>query len=157
LPLLGPSVEQAESAWRGLLARGRLTGELEVVPPRGLARHVEFSAVARILPGLHLGVLRDVTAQRALQARVAIADRMASVGTLAAGVAHELNNPLSYVIANLSWVVERLADGATGNGPEIAEALAEARGGADRMRDIIRDLRTFSRADERRSGPVELA
>ncbi|MFL5263064.1 MAG: ATP-binding protein [Anaeromyxobacteraceae bacterium] len=156
LPLLGPSAEQARAAWRELLGRGRLTGELEVVPPRGVARHVEFSAVARILPGLHLGVLRDVTAQRALQARLAIADRMASVGTLAAGVAHELNNPLSYVAANLSWLAERLAEGAPGDSSEVAEALAEARGGADRMRDIIRDLRTFSRADERRCGPVEL-
>ena len=77
-----------------------------MMTPGTSPRRVEFSAVADILPGLHLGVLRDVTEQRAMQGRLAFADRMVSVGTLAAGVAHELNNPLAYVTSNLSWLFE---------------------------------------------------
>jgi len=103
-------------------------------------------------------VQRDREA-REMQARLALADRMASVGTLAAGVAHELNNPLSYVVANLSFLAEGLgAAGAGGADPsgELRDAVREGREGAERMRGIIRDLKTFSRVEDSLIGPVEL-
>ena len=49
-------------------------------------------------------IARDFTERKQLQARLMLADRMASMGTLAAGIAHEMNNPLAYVIANLDFV-----------------------------------------------------
>jgi len=49
-----------------------------------------------------------VTERKRIQARLFLADRMASVGTLAAGVAHEINNPLAFVVANLDYVRESL-------------------------------------------------
>ena len=52
----------------------------------------------------------DVSEQRTMQNKLMLADRMASMGTLAAGVAHEINNPLAYVMANLAVVVEALSD-----------------------------------------------
>ncbi len=155
--------ELAEAARHELMRQGKLSGEAEAAPPGLPPRPIEFSALANILPGLHFVVMRDVTQQRAMQARLALADRMASVGTLAAGVAHELNNPLAYVTANLSWVAEGLAGGKEGKGEstpvraDILQAIEEARQGAERMREIILDLRTFSRAEETCSGPVELA
>jgi len=157
------NTEDAGAAWAALLGRGRdHRGVAEVQGAGGALREVEYSTVRDILPGLHLTVLRDVTEQRLLQTRLAIADRMASVGTLATGVAHELNNPLSYVAANLAWSVETLrelpaslAEAARRNA-ELLEALSEARSGTDRMRDIIRDLRTFSRGDTSRVGAVEI-
>ena len=86
---------------------------------------------------------------------------MASVGQLAAAVAHEANNPLAYVIANLSFVQQRIAEL---DGPDIAaarpaleEALAESRQGADRVRQIVRDLKTFARAEEEEQGPQNIA
>jgi CheY-like chemotaxis protein len=73
------------------------------------------------------------------------ADRMASLGTLAAGVGHELNNPLMFVMSNLQVAREEL--GGLGH-VELQTALADAADGAERMRKIIRDLRSFSRQDD---------
>jgi two-component system cell cycle sensor histidine kinase/response regulator CckA len=76
-------------------------------------------------------------------------ERMASVGTLASGVAHEVNNPLTYVIGNLYYALEELerADEQT---PvlrkELSELLRDALDGAQRVRRIVRDLKTFARA-----------
>jgi CheY-like chemotaxis protein/anti-sigma regulatory factor (Ser/Thr protein kinase) len=82
---------------------------------------------------------------------------MASVGTLAAGVAHEINNPLAYVISNLEFAVAELAGVAPhADVAEVTEALGEAREGAHRVRQIVRDLKTFSRADAERRGPVDV-
>jgi len=44
--------------------------------------------------------IHDVTERRKLEASLALADRLASMGMLAAGVGHEINNPLAYVLAN---------------------------------------------------------
>jgi PAS domain S-box-containing protein len=106
-----------------------------------------------------LEVARDVTERKQMQARLLLADRMTSVGTLAAGVAHEINNPLAYVIANLSFVADAMGAAArdgTAHLGEAREALDEARQGADRVRTIVRDLKAFSRADETASGPVDV-
>lgn len=86
------------------------------------------------------------------EARMLRADRMASVGQIAASVAHEINTPLTYVMANLTFVESRVAylqarELERGRGP-ILEALAEARGGAVRVADIVRDLKSFVRTDE---------
>ncbi|GAC1343826.1 MAG: hypothetical protein NVSMB23_18060 [Myxococcales bacterium] len=108
---------------------------------------------------LVLGVVRDVSERRALEARLALADRLASVGTLAAGVAHEINNPLAYVIANLDFVADQLAspDGPGAPGIDrgaLAEALREASEGAQRMRGIVRDLQSLSRPEGGDPQPV---
>ncbi len=113
-------------------------------------------------------VFRDLTAQRqaaATEARyqqqLIFADRMASVGTLAAGVAHEINNPLTYVAANVDTAIEEiraLAGGsASGRLKDLEEMLMEAREGAARITKIVRGLKTFSRLDEERRGPTDLA
>ena len=57
-----------------------------------------------------LAVIEDVSDRKRMEAQLLLADRMASVGTLAAGVAHEINNPLSYLVANLDYAIEELHD-----------------------------------------------
>jgi signal transduction histidine kinase len=97
---------------------------------------------------------------RELQARLAQTDRLTSLGTLAAGVAHEINNPLAYVLLNLGYVVdelpkllERVPDERT---KEVQQALTHARDGAERIRDIVRGLKTFSRPENETVGPLDV-
>jgi len=90
------------------------------------------------------GIARDISERRQLELQLQLADRMASVGTLAAGVAHEINNPLAYVLANLDFSLAELTH-PTPDGGELKRALGEARDGAVRVREIVRDLKAFSR------------
>lgn len=111
-----------------------------------------------------LSVIREVTERRELHAKLLEADRLWTFGMMAAGVAHEINNPLAYVLANTEVLartlpaISRAAKAASrGEGGESAiervsddlarceEMLAVVTEGLDRVRSIVRDLKTFSR------------
>jgi PAS domain S-box-containing protein len=108
-----------------------------------------------------VAILRDVDERRRLNARLQISERLASLGTLSAGVAHEINNPLAFVTANLSWLKGRLAEVAATLGPrwqEIESALSDCAEGAERIRTIVQDLKTYASGSARgEAGPTDLA
>ena len=165
---------EAAAAWDAAIAQAKATGKttvFEFVLPTPNGR---LNREARFTPYLDdqiIAVIRSTTKDKEMQAKLLVADRMASLGTLAAGVAHEINNPLAYAMNNLEAValrrlpalIARLRD-LGDDGADVAEELARAavmidvaREGCDRMRDIVRDLRTFTRgADEDRRVPVDL-
>src|SRR6478736_2150921 len=88
---------------------------------------------------------------RRMQQQLLLADRLTSIGMLAAGVAHEINNPLAYVLGNLEFALGRLGEGQLPEPAEFAEvvqALSQAREGSQRISHITRDLKVFCRSTE---------
>jgi two-component system, cell cycle sensor histidine kinase and response regulator CckA len=93
-------------------------------------------------------VFRDIEERRELEQRLAAASRLTSIGTLVAGVAHEVNNPLSYAIGNLEFACERMNRSVAPESNELAEAQAAVRDaldGARRVARIVGDLGQFAR------------
>jgi PAS domain S-box-containing protein len=102
-----------------------------------------------------LAMVSDISERRQLQAQLMVADRMASVGLLAAGVGHEINNPLSAAFAMLDTAILECGELAPQNqgSPGWAELTADLAGVREaivRIRDIVRDLRILSRGDQQR-------
>ena len=116
---------------------------------------VDFEGEAAVLV-----VARDVTERVEFQHQLLQRDRMAALGTLAAGVAHEINNPLTYLLVNLEHVLRRLraatasddpiaelGAGGTGVLASFVQSLQHSVDGANRVRQIVRDLLTFSQGN----------
>lgn len=113
------------------------------------------------------------TERMRLQAMLVQADRLASLGTLAAGVVHEVNNPLAYIIANLEFLQTRLPALHAGikgrtelNGSElhilerqlgmVQDTLRDVYEGADRMRLLVREVKAFAHGTVEDMGMVDL-
>jgi signal transduction histidine kinase len=106
------------------------------------------------------GTCQDITERRALEGSLLLASRMSSVGTIASGMAHEINNPLSCVISGLEFIgkeLRQLEPLALERGGELTQALDQAVQGAERVRLIVQSLKTFARADVQESRhPIHL-
>lgn len=152
----------ARSTFDAVLATGK-SAELELKFPRrdggwawfqlriGAVR--EPSAVSGCVI-----VARDVTENKQNEIQLMVADRMASVGTLAAGIGSEINNPLAAVIANLDIAEQDLASLVQEQSvpTDLLDAVRDARLSADRVREIVRDLKVFSRTREDMRGAVNV-
>jgi PAS domain S-box-containing protein len=139
---------------------------IEIARPNGSSFWASVSAApVAAESGVLLGTLAtvvDITAQRHLTEQLIVSDRMASVGALAAGVAHEINNPLAVIVSNVALAQRALmclaSQGPTP--PEIqtlGEELTDVAEAARRVREIARDLKLFSRGGDEPIGPVDLA
>ena len=116
-------------------------------------------------------IFRDLSDRRVMQRRLEFADRLAALGTMAAGIAHEVNNPLAVIMANLAMLSEAQTRGrasASAHGQDgdaepawldsttVGEILADAVTAADRVRRIVADLRSFTQPDDAGDGPVDV-
>jgi PAS domain S-box-containing protein len=107
---------------------------------------------------------RDISERQQIEARLIEVDLLSSIGMLAAGIAHEINNPLAYVTLNLGVIARQLAAlRATVQAPralelcgDIEELLATTQHGADRVQQIVRDVRVFARQSSDVRAPVAL-
>ncbi len=147
--LLDLEPAKARAARAQLLATGKWHGEMIHRTRDGsdITADVRLTLVrdAEGGPRAILVLSTDITRKKDIESQLMVSDRMASVGTLAAGVAHEINNPLAAVIANLDYIVESL-DGRAWH--DVKAPLEDARDAARRVRLIVRDLKIFSRAGE---------
>jgi len=122
-----------------------------------------------------IGVCTDVTESRRLQTRIIQDDRIHAIGTMAASVAHEINNPLTYVLGGLEEARAELdalaADlgalaAARGDDPILSAAqgrldsmrdnLGPALAGTERIRHVTRELSTFTRPNDERLTTVDV-
>ena len=127
-------VKQRGDGWRWLRMRGKVAGR-----------------DAAGTPVRHAGTLTDVTEVRIAADHALASERFAAVGTLAAGVAHEINNPLAWITTNLGYVQDLLASPAKGSAADadstrqVLEVLDETRQGVARIRDTVDALRALGR------------
>jgi signal transduction histidine kinase/CheY-like chemotaxis protein len=85
----------------------------------------------------------DITERREMQLRVQTNDRMVALGTLASGVAHEINNPLAYVLTNVELAQSQAREGDVEG---VTRHLAEASEACVRAAKIVADLKGFSQS-----------
>ncbi len=104
-----------------------------------------FDADGRIVEVVStLQSIEERERRKRAESQLALAERMASVGTLAAGVAHEINNPLTWVLGNLDELEQGLSGLFEVDQAELLERAREASDGARRIRSIVKALKTFS-------------
>ena len=145
--------EDFHRRWADVVRRGVSVSDHPIRAADGRLVPGEVAAAAIDFGGRRYVVysVRDVSDRRHAEA----AARLAGIGTLAAGVAHEINNPLAYVLTNLAWLREQLGGDGTPPAGELRKVIDEAHDGATRVRDIVQHLRLFARPDET-VGPVDV-
>ena len=119
----------------------RPTGEIRTMHSRVRAEIDATGALLRLI-----GAEQDITETKELASRLVFSDRMIAVGTLAGGVAHEINNPLATIAAQLQILDESHKDPGT----------RDARTAVERIRTIVRGLSAFSRNDDESRHTIEL-
>jgi two-component system, NtrC family, sensor kinase len=157
LPWLAPAAERVLAG----AADAGLEAEVETADGRRhVAARLRRMTSGGVLRGV-VAVLEDLTDRRAVEARLRAAERLAALGTLAAGIAHEVNSPLACVVAGLSFVEaehDRLLP--TMAGADLGEAraaLEEARAAARRVGRIMRSLQSLGGPAQPLLGEVDLA
>lgn len=106
-----------------------------------------------------LALIRDVTRQRELELQLLASDRLATLGTLVAGIGHEINTPLAVVLANLEAAITSVANTAIFDEAQadfVTDALSDALDSASRIRRLVADLRMFGRSKQTLA-PVNVA
>ncbi|MGQ4650499.1 PAS domain S-box protein [Lyngbya aestuarii] len=203
-------VLETQELWQSFLSQGQMRHEFCLHLPDSTRREVECSARANFLPGRHLSVLRDITerkrselALRTLtqqeqekaqeleqalselqrtQTQLVHNEKMVSLGQLVAGVAHEINNPVSFISCNIDPASEyteellKLLELYQQHYPEpvleiiqkresididfitedFPKLLGSMREGAERISKIVLSLRNFSRLDEKKKKRVDI-
>lgn len=150
-----------DGQWRWILSVGKIIAfDANGAPVRMVGTHTDLTEQKRA-----------EEEREALQASLAQSDRLASMGMLAAGVAHEINNPLTYVlycVESLSEDLPQLQNALQGQTgvvhavaqpaalQEMVEQAQEAYSGILRIKEIVRGLGTFSRVEQVELGPVNV-
>jgi PAS domain S-box-containing protein len=122
--------------------------------------HIEVSSMAiefEDKPAV-LSFARDLTDLKQAEAQLLQGDRLAALGTLAGGMAHAINNPLTYVLLNLEDLSEQLPKLAEQQGfmQEAVQRLKEAHDGAERVAHVVRQMRAFARSESSAAAAIDV-
>jgi PAS domain S-box-containing protein len=131
---------------------------VRLVRSDGAQRAIETFSIPVLFEGAlaTVSIGADVTERDEARQTLLQNDRLAAIGTLAAGAAHEINNPLTYAMINSEHVLRQLRiivaeAGPAANSPDVTvllpallESLVQAVHGMTRIREIVRNLMTFS-------------
>ncbi|HLL23506.1 MAG TPA: PAS domain S-box protein [Kofleriaceae bacterium] len=142
-----------------MLATGASFEPISYRPRRAPERALEIKSIVidRDREPAVLSFARDVTSRKRIEQELVRADRLASIGMMSAAVAHEINNPLAYSRLCLQFLERELPTLLPPDArPRILEQLGNASHGIERVATIVRDLRTFARADEGEVGPIDV-
>ncbi|HET8725853.1 MAG TPA: ATP-binding protein, partial [Anaeromyxobacteraceae bacterium] len=158
-----------QEMWRKLLAEHRWQGEIWNRRRSG-EHYLEWLTITAVRDAegrttRYVGSFIDITEQRALEEKLATASRLAAMGTLVAGVAHEINNPLAGAMGAQGTAAESVEDlralarqglpldpGQVGPQlDDLAEALRDAQAGTARIARIVKDLSLLGRPDAQRA------
>src|SRR5260370_36477 len=161
-----------------ILVSGTIGERIAVEAMRGGAQDYVLKGDLTRLPAAIAREVREAAGraqQTQMRERLMMSERMASAGMLAAGVAHEINNPLAVAIGNLdftgstlarlvqeardfsshefvadpgNWLAKRLS--------ELEEPMSDMREALQRIRDIVRDVKLFSRPRDEARGSVDV-
>ena len=160
---------QPRDAMQREFERAFRTGEIEHIEQEsrardGTARHWLVSKVPMRIEGEEVShvitVGEDITARVQANRAVARTERLAAVGRLAAGVGHEINNPLATISACAEALESRVAEGVYGEGADVEdlrEYLQLIRGEAFRCKQITNGLLDFSRARAVEPAPADVS
>ncbi len=98
----------------------------------------------------NVGYIRDISERKKMEEQLIVTDRLASIGELASGVAHELNNPLTSILGFSELLLQK-------DVPEdIREDLKIINREAQRTAQVVRNLLTFARKHETTKKPVDI-
>jgi len=161
--------ERVEREWaEGAVAGRDFTSEYRFVLPSGTVNWVRgYGSALRSASGDlsgYMGVVVDITEHRAMQAKLALASRLAAMGTLVTGVAHEINNPLASIMASTGTATEDVGElqsilrGGSSPDPErlvrraaeVRDMLGDVTSSAQRIAAIVKDLAILGRPDQHR-------
>jgi two-component system, cell cycle sensor histidine kinase and response regulator CckA len=145
---------QRKDIWKTVLEKGEWQGELTQVNREGkelciasrrtLLRNVKREPIAI------LNINTDITEKKSLEAQVLRSQRLDSIGSLASGIAHDLNNVLAPILMATEMVWERVED------PESRRMLDVAKNSARRGADLVKQILQFARGTKGEHGLVSL-
>jgi PAS domain S-box-containing protein len=98
-----------------------------------------------------LGISRDITDRKAMEEQSYNTEKLASLGTLAAGVAHEINNPLAVILGFTELLLEKAAPGS-----EQEDVLKTVQSYGNKAKKVVENLLTFARRKEHSEGEVDI-
>ncbi len=146
--------------------KGRLRAQLRRKHFQDEHRRVREELVRMEVEAAEARAAREmVEAQQKMELQLSQAGRLAAIGTMASGVAHEVNNPLGFILSNLVFISDevpllaepdRVHEEQQDRLSDVLDALKEARHGLERVRKVVQELQAFSHVDEEQRSAVDV-